>query len=67
MALSKVVAIVTGGGQGLGRATALRIGSLGGKVIIADINEAAAKAVAQEIGSGSAIAAAIDITNEEQV
>jgi NAD(P)-dependent dehydrogenase (short-subunit alcohol dehydrogenase family) len=39
MPLSRVVAYVTGGGQGLGRATALRLASLGARIVVADINE----------------------------
>jgi len=67
MSLSRIVAFVTGGGQGLGRATALRLASQGAKVIVADVNEAQAKAVANEIGAQSAIAAVVDVTNEAHV
>lgn len=66
MNLSKVVAVVTGAGQGLGKATALRLSSQGAKVLIADINENAAKAVAEQIGD-SAMATGIDITDEDAV
>jgi NAD(P)-dependent dehydrogenase (short-subunit alcohol dehydrogenase family) len=43
-------AIVTGGGSGLGAATARALAAAGAKVAVLDINEAAAGAVAAEIG-----------------
>jgi NAD(P)-dependent dehydrogenase (short-subunit alcohol dehydrogenase family) len=47
-------ALVTGGGSGLGAATARALAKAGAKVALLDINEAAAKAVAAEIG-GTAV------------
>jgi NAD(P)-dependent dehydrogenase (short-subunit alcohol dehydrogenase family) len=43
-------AIVTGGGSGLGAASARALAAAGAKVAVLDINEAAAEAVAAEIG-----------------
>src|SRR5215467_12791201 len=43
-------AVVTGGGSGLGRATAERLAALGAKVTILDINGDAARAAAAKIG-----------------
>jgi NAD(P)-dependent dehydrogenase (short-subunit alcohol dehydrogenase family) len=43
-------ALVTGGGSGLGRATAARLAALGAKVAILDVNGDAARSVAAEIG-----------------
>ena len=42
------VAIVTGAGRGIGRATALRLAREGASVTVADINEANARGVAEE-------------------
>jgi len=43
------VAVVTGGGQGIGRAIALRLAREGAHLVIADINETTAQQVADEV------------------
>jgi NAD(P)-dependent dehydrogenase (short-subunit alcohol dehydrogenase family) len=55
MDLNGASALVTGGGSGLGAATAEALAKAGAKVVVFDINEANAQAVAARIG-GSAIA-----------
>jgi NAD(P)-dependent dehydrogenase (short-subunit alcohol dehydrogenase family) len=55
-------AIVTGGGSGLGQATAEFLASKGAKVAVLDINEESAKSVAEKIGG---IAIACDISDEQ--
>ena len=50
MQLKGIAAIVTGGGSGLGAATAERLAKAGCRVAVLDINEAAAKATAVRIG-----------------
>ena len=64
--LTGQVAIVTGGGSGIGRAVALRFAREGCKVTVADLNEAAAAAVAREITNkgGDARALAVDVTSK---
>jgi len=47
------VAIVTGGGHGIGKAYAIRLASEGAKIVIAEVDEKAAHAVAKELtGAG---------------
>jgi NAD(P)-dependent dehydrogenase (short-subunit alcohol dehydrogenase family) len=59
---SGYAALVTGGGSGLGRATAAKLAALGAKVAILDINIAAATEVAAKIGG---IAIACDVVDAE--
>jgi len=55
-------ALVTGGGSGLGRATAVRLAALGAKVAILDVNGDAARAVAAKIGG---LGIVCDVTSPE--
>lgn len=59
------VAIVTGAGQGIGKALAIRLDKEGCKVVVADINGDAAFKTAQSLSN--AIAVKVDVTIEEQV
>ena len=60
------VAVVTGGGQGMGRAVARRLVEGGAKVVVNDKNGDAAQAVADALGSG-ALAAPGDVTVKADV
>ncbi len=63
------VVVVTGGGNGIGRAMCREIARRGGMVVVADIDEAAASGVASEIAAcgGEAIAATVDVGNAASV
>lgn len=63
------VAIVTGGGGGVGRATARRLAAEGASVVVADIDGAAATATAELIGAagGAAVASEHDVADEGSV
>ncbi len=63
--LTGKVAIITGAGQGLGEAIAIRLAAEGCKVVVADMNGAAAEKVAAALPD--ALAITVDVTNEEQV
>jgi NAD(P)-dependent dehydrogenase (short-subunit alcohol dehydrogenase family) len=65
--LSGKSAVITGSGRGIGRETALLLAQAGAKLTIADLDEASAKSVTDEIKSkgGSAIAVKVDVTNAE--
>lgn len=60
------IALITGGGNGIGRAICRRFAAEGAKVVVSDIIPDAAKAVADEIGANAA-ADTTDTASEEQV
>ena len=66
MEIQSTVAIVTGGASGLGRATALRLGRGGARVVVADLNEEAGQQVASELGDNGAFVR-VDVTSEDDV
>ena len=69
MKLQSKVCIVTGAASGIGKEIAITYAREGGRIAIADLNLAAAQAVADEIkkAGGDAMAIAMDVTSEEQV
>ncbi|MCP1174924.1 SDR family NAD(P)-dependent oxidoreductase [Ralstonia chuxiongensis] len=62
MQISNNVFVVTGGGSGLGAATARLLSKLGGKVVIVDLDREAAEAMAEELRCASVCA---DVTSED--
>lgn len=68
MRMQNKVAVVTGAASGIGKDIATVFVREGGKVVIADLNKAAADATALELGGpGKALGVAMDVTSEEQV
>ena len=66
MRLADKVAIVTGGGSGIGAGIARRFAQEGARVIVADLKLEAAKSVAAELG-GAAVAMQVDVGNAASV
>lgn len=73
--LDNKIAIITGGAQGIGAATALRLAEEGATSVILDLNAERAEATASEItgnpaviaAGGSATSSVCDVTDEEAV
>ncbi len=69
MQLNGKVAVITGAASGIGKAIAKTYLGAGAQVVIADLNQQAADATAQELagGSGKALGLAMDVADEAQV
>jgi NAD(P)-dependent dehydrogenase (short-subunit alcohol dehydrogenase family) len=68
--LAGKIAVITGGGSGLGRAMAQRFVAEGASVVVADINEEGARETIAAMGAdvdadGRAVALRVDVTREE--
>jgi 2-hydroxycyclohexanecarboxyl-CoA dehydrogenase len=64
--LDSKIAIVTGAGQGIGRAIARKLAADGATVVVTDVNETTAKDTANAIG-GTAISIQADVTDRDSV
>lgn len=69
MRLKEKIAVITGGAQGIGRATALGMAREGAKLVIADLQGEKAQSVANELekSGAEAIGLAVDVASEASV
>ncbi|MFN3743722.1 MAG: SDR family NAD(P)-dependent oxidoreductase [Hyphomicrobiaceae bacterium] len=67
MLLNDRIAIVTGAGQGIGAACAARLAREGAKIIVADVNDDAGRAVADEIRARGGAAEFVDCDVSEKL
>lgn len=69
MRLKDKVAIITGAGRGIGRATALRFAEEGARVVVADVDLDEAQGVADEIiaKDGKALAIKVNVTDRTSI
>jgi 3-hydroxybutyrate dehydrogenase len=69
MRLKDKVAVITGAASGIGKEIAHAFSKEGAKVVIADLDQQGADAVADELGRGTqrALGVAMDVTDEAQV
>lgn len=69
MRLKDKVAVITGGAQGIGRATALMMGSEGAKIVVADLQREKAQSVATELEAAGAesLGVGVDVASETSV
>ncbi|WP_026306815.1 3-oxoacyl-ACP reductase [Smaragdicoccus niigatensis] len=58
------VAVITGGGSGIGKASAVRLAAEGARVVVVDVDAATGKAVADAVNGEFA---QVDITNEDGI
>jgi rhamnulose-1-phosphate aldolase/alcohol dehydrogenase len=69
--LARRVALVTGGGSGIGRAVARRLAAEGAHVVVGDLDRAGAEQTARDVvagvGAGRALGLAMDVTSEASV
>lgn len=64
--LSRSVAVLTGAGSGIGRATAQALARRGARVVVTDLDEERARSVAAEIGD-AALAVPCDVTRVDDL
>ena len=69
MKLKDRIAVITGAGSGIGRASALEFAREGAQVVVADINEAGAQETVKQAEAlrGQAIAVQTDVASPESV
>ena len=66
MDIQNSVAVITGGGSGLGEATARALSAKGAKVAVLDLSKSNGAAIAEELGATATFLEA-DVTNDDQL
>lgn len=66
MRMKEKVVLITGGGAGIGKATALRFAEEGAKVVICDVNETAGEEMVKLLGTDAAFYK-VNVTNRAEV
>ena len=61
------VAVITGGGSGIGASLARACAAVGMRVVVVDVNEERAASVAAELPDGTAVARAVDVSDADAV
>ena len=61
------VAVITGGGSGIGASLARACAAAGMRVVVVDVNEERAASVAAELPDGTAVARAVDVSDADAV
>jgi len=67
MLLAGKVAIVTGAGSGIGRATAERFAAAGARIAHCDVDRARVDALSRELGARSVLARVVDVADRAQM
>lgn len=67
MRLQDRIALVTGGGSGIGRAIALRFAEEGARVVVNDVKKDAAEGVVSSLSGGQGLAIQADVSDSAQV
>ncbi|MCM2472408.1 SDR family oxidoreductase [Rhizobium sp. CG5] len=67
MKLDGKLVLITGAATGIGRATARRLGQLGARVVIVDLNGEGAEAAAKSVPGGKALAFRCNVANDQEV
>jgi NAD(P)-dependent dehydrogenase (short-subunit alcohol dehydrogenase family) len=62
-ALDGKVVLITGGGRGIGAATARKVAAAGGRLVLTDVDAGPLEALAAELGTDRAVAVTADVTD----